>query len=66
MKKIEIALSRKALEVVDELRITSGYDDRSAVIQETIFAIKELMKLDSEQTQPASIRGVLATFKRFE
>ena len=63
--RLEIEISPRANELIAEMMAGSGYGTKGMVIQEAIFAVKELMDLYRKQSQPAELRGVLSTFTRF-
>ena len=63
--RLEVEISPRADELISEMMAGSGYGTKGMVIQEAIFALKELMDLYRKQSQPAELRGVLSTFTRF-
>ena len=50
-EKVTISLSTKCLELIDEYAQTTGFEARSRVIEEAIFAINELLTYRQAYTQ---------------
>ncbi len=65
--KLEICISKKAADLVEHYAMTTGYGSRDRVIEELVFAVYELLKIDRERNiSLEEFRGVLKTFRRFE
>ena len=63
MEKLEICISSKAREVLDELKKGSGYESDDDIIQEIILSMYELIEISKIQE---GFGGVLSTFTRFK
>jgi hypothetical protein len=63
MEKLEISISSKAREVLDELKKGSGYESDDDIIQEIILSMYELIEISKMQE---GFGGVLSTFTRFK
>jgi hypothetical protein len=76
-KTIDInAISPRAMQIIDDLAVTTGLEDRTRVIQELAFAMKELLQVidltkdpmlepETARRQTETTRGILQRFKRF-
>jgi len=63
MEKIEVCISSKAKEVLEELKKGSGYETDDDIIQELILSMYELIEISKIQE---GLGGVLSTFTRFK
>ena len=63
MEKIEIYISSKARDVLEELKIGSGYENDDDIVQELILSMYELIEISKIQE---GFGGVLSTFTRFK
>ncbi len=65
-------LSRSATNLVEYFKETTGYNDSARVVEEAIFTIWELVKIErsrskTEPTLPASeVLGTIKSFMRFK
>jgi len=52
---------------VEQYAKTTGYGSRDRAVEELVFAVYELLKIDRERNiSLEEFRGVLKTFRRFE
>ena len=63
MEKLEICISNKAMEILEELKIGSGYETNDDIIQELILSMYEMIEISKIQE---GFGGVLSTFTRFK
>ena len=63
MEKLEIYISSKAREVLEELKKGSGYETDDDIVQELILSMYELIEISKMQE---GLGGVLSTFTRFK
>ena len=63
MEKLEIYISNKAREVLEELKKGSGYETDDDIVQELILSMYELIEISKMQE---GLGGVLSTFTRFK
>lgn len=50
-QKLTISLSSKCLGLIDRFAVTTGFESRSRVIEETVFAITELLQNRAQYAQ---------------
>lgn len=50
-KKVTMSLSSRCLQLIDAYAETTGFESRSRVVEEVVFAISELLKYRAHYTQ---------------
>jgi hypothetical protein len=50
-EKLTISLSSKCLELIDRFTVTTGFESRSRVIEELVFAVAELLQNRARYSQ---------------
>jgi hypothetical protein len=63
METIEITISDKAMEILEELKHGSGYETNDDIVQELILSMYEMIEISKIQE---GFGGVLSTFTRFK
>ena len=64
MPELSIKLSDKAMEILEEFKVGTGFDDDSQVIIELLYSMKEAINSYS-QGNPKKVEGIISTFTRF-
>ena len=62
---MEIYISKKANELLDDYSKGTGYGTKGMVIQELIFSMSELIDAE-KRAQETKLAGIVGTFTRFE
>lgn len=71
MGKVEIDLSEKAQEIVEKFVKSTGLPNEGRVIEECIFTVYDLIKLNGERSKTETtipveaFSGIINTFQRF-
>ena len=68
---MDVTLSEKAEEIIKKFMKSTGLPDESRVIEECVFTVYDLIRLDSERSKTETtvpveaFTGIINTFQRF-